>query len=140
MVRPFGRRSGDAGPAPAVPPCGTSWAVSGEPAGAGPGGQQNGVWGADQGGNADAKPNEGPNKMIQPASKKQTARLEAIAVTELIDGGDLDGADVILNGSENPLELAAAACSLAASLLITSHQERRGRILEGFRYAALNGR
>ncbi|MDI3241645.1 hypothetical protein QK292_08730 [Arthrobacter sp. AL08] len=77
--------------------------------------------------------------MIQPASTKQTARLEAIAVTELIDGGDLDGAEVILNGSEDPLQLAAAACALAASMLISLHPDRRGQVLDHCRRTALNG-
>lgn len=50
---------------------------------------------------------------------EQTARLEAVAVTRLITEGAQDEALVMLNESENPVELAHAACGLAAGLLVT---------------------
>lgn len=68
---------------------------------------------------------------------EQTARLEAIAITRLIAQNRAEEAAVMLNESENPVELAHAASSMAAALLATLARGKADMILDNYTQAAL---
>lgn len=68
---------------------------------------------------------------------EQTARLEAIAITRLITQNRTEEAAVMLNESENPVELAHAASSMAAVLLVTLGRGKADMILDNYTQAAL---
>jgi hypothetical protein len=68
---------------------------------------------------------------------EQTARLEAIAVIRLITQNRQDEAQVMLNESENPVELAHAASGMAAALLVTLAPGKADMILDNYTQAAL---
>jgi hypothetical protein len=71
------------------------------------------------------------------ATKEQTARLEAIAAVRLLARNRPDDALTMLNESEDPVELAHAACSMAAALLTTLTPGKAELILNNYTAAAL---
>lgn len=71
------------------------------------------------------------------STNEQTARLEAIAITRLITQNRAEEAAVMLNESENPVELAHAASSMAAALLVTLGRGKADMILDNYTQAAL---
>ncbi|MEK0156665.1 hypothetical protein [Arthrobacter oryzae] len=68
---------------------------------------------------------------------EQTARLEATAVTRLLTQNRRAEAQVMLNESENPIELAHAACGMAAALVVTLAPGKAEMILDNYTRAAL---
>lgn len=81
------------------------------------------------------------NRRGEPTMNKhtteQTARLEATAVTRLITQNRQAEAQVMLNESENPIELAHAACGMAAALVVTLAPGKADMILDNYTQAAL---
>ena len=67
----------------------------------------------------------------------QQAQLDAIAATRAVLANDAEGAAALFRLSEDPREMAHAACGFAAALLAMMPEDRSRLILDGLTAAAL---
>ena len=70
---------------------------------------------------------------------RQTARLEAIAAARSMLAHDHGAVRELLDGSDDPRELAEAAVALSASLIALMPAEAQSTILDGLTRAAATG-
>lgn len=72
--------------------------------------------------------------------EQRLARLEATAAARAMLDDDQAAVDSVIDGSDNPRELAAAAIGMAGSVIAALvPQEQWARILEGLTAAAIQG-